>query len=290
MSSYTFLPVAVTMILGVVLGRVPMPLHPVWSARLLVTVAATTALSMVGTCGFLAVNYGATMAPQVAGRLPEWALVGDDSPVPAALGVPATILTGVNLLIAAKLTVRWAGDVHAAHESAQGLLETDTPIALAVPGRTGGVLVSRGLLRRLSAEELEIVFHHERSHLRHRHHRYLAVGELAAGILPPLRPLSKRLRFTVERWADEDAAEAVGDRSLVARTIAKVALARSTDPGPLPAFGDSGVLQRVQALLGTPPGKNTVTGPVVLTGSGLATSALAAAALQLDHALASAIL
>jgi hypothetical protein len=290
LSWLTFLPVAITMTVSVVLGRVALPLHPVWSARLLTTVAVTTALSSAGTLVFTAVDYGASLVPEVAARLPEWALFGEDSPVPAALGVPATVLSCANLLIAGRLAIRWAGEVRAAQETSKGLLETDVPIALAVPGRSGGVLVSRGLLRRLSAGELEVVFQHERSHLRHRHHRYLALCELAAGILPPLKPLHERLRFSVERWADEDAAEAVEDRALVARTIAKVALARSADAGPLPAFGDSGVVQRVQALLGTPPGKNTVTGPVVLTGSGLTTSALAATALQLDRVLASAIL
>lgn len=38
-------------------------------------------------------------------------------------------------------------------------------------------------------------------------------------------------------------------------------------------------------LLAAPPRKNTVTGPIVLSSSGLATSVLAATALQLDHAL-----
>lgn len=290
MNWFTFLPVVITMTLGIALGRVALPLHPVWSARLLATVAATTVLSTAGTLVFMAVGYGATLAPEAAAWLPEWALFGDDTPVPAVLGVPATALSCADLLLAGRLAARWAGDVRAAQETSKGVLETDMPIALAVPGRSGGVLVSRGLLRRLSAGELEVVFQHERSHLRHRHHRYLALCELAAETLPPLKPLNERLRFSVERWADEDAAEAVEDRALVARTIAKVALSRSEGTGPLPAFGDSGVVQRVQALLATPPGKNTVTGPVLLTGSGLTTSALAATALQLDRVLASAIL
>jgi beta-lactamase regulating signal transducer with metallopeptidase domain len=163
-------------------------------------------------------------------------------------------------------------------------MDTDLPIAVAVPGRGGGVLVSRGLLERLTAGELQVVFLHERSHLRHRHHRYLALGALAAGVLPPLRRMNERLRFSLERWADEDAAEAVGDRPLVARTIARVALT-SPAASPLPAFSESGVVGRVKALLGTPPSKNPVTGPMVVFSTGLTTSCLASTALQLDRAL-----
>jgi hypothetical protein len=53
----------------------------------------------------------------------------------------------------------------------------------------------------------------------------------------------------------------------------------------LPAFADSGVVQRVEALLATPPGKNTVTGPVALTGTGLTSGSLTSVAWQIDHAL-----
>ena len=49
-------------------------------------------------------------------------------------------------------------------------------------------------------------------------------------------------------------------------------------------------MQRVEALLGTPPAKNTVTGPLLLLGNGFVTSSLTAATLQLDHAVASVLL
>src|SRR5690606_21997816 len=115
---------------------------------------------------------------------------------------------------------------------------------------------------------------------------YAASGALLRAVLPPLRPLSERLRLAVERWADEDAAEAVGDRALVARTIAKAALAHPPAPGPAGAFADSGVVQRVEALLGAPPGRNTVPGPPLCMGDGFVTSSLASVTLHLDHAAA----
>ncbi|GAA2723894.1 M56 family metallopeptidase [Actinocorallia aurantiaca] len=284
MNWLTFLPAGITLALSVALGLLALPLHPMWCGRLLCTVAGTTGLATVGTFVFVAVNYWATLHPRAANRLPEWTLVGDDDPVPVWLGVPATVLTAVSLMIILWRSVRWFTEVRAAQRMAEGLLRTDVPIAVAVPGRRGGVLVSRGLLQALEPAELEVVFRHESSHLRHRHHRYLAVGALAAGTLPPLRWLNERMRFALERWADEDAADATGDRELVARTIARVAILRSEPIPGTAGFSDSGVIQRVRALLDEAPGRNPVTGPVSLICTGLATGTLALVALQLDRA------
>lgn len=288
MSWLTFLPAALTLALGIALGVAPLPLHPSWSARLLTTVAATTCVATIGTLVFITVNYAATLFPRAAARLPEWALFGDDRPVPAFLGLPALTLNGATMLIAGWLMLRWTAEVRQARRVSRSVLDSDTPLALAVPGRNGGVLVSRGLLRVLGPKQLQVVFHHEASHLRHHHHRYLALGSLAAATIPLLRPLNTRLRFALERWADEDAAEAVGDRTLVAHTIARVALAQHTSPPAAPlfaGFAESGVVQRVQALLDTAPDKNTLAGPVALTSAGLSTGTLASIAWQIDQAL-----
>ncbi|MFB4315066.1 M56 family metallopeptidase [Actinomadura sp. 21ATH] len=289
----TFLPAVLTIALGAVLGEVRTPLHPAWTARLLATVAGATAVTAIGTLVFVTVNYAATLLPGPAEHLPEWALFGDDSPVHAGLGVPAAALACACAAGLGRLAVRSVRETRTARRTARRVLDSDEPLALAVPGRGGGVLVSRGLMRALDRDQLRVVFQHEASHLRHRHHRYLALGALAAGTVPVLRRLNARLRFTLERWADEDAAEAVGDRALVARTIAQVALAAAPSARsaaaaprpPFPAFSGSGVVQRVEALLATPPAKNPVTGPVTLTGAGLATGGMALIAWQLDHAL-----
>ncbi|CAN5754244.1 hypothetical protein BH20ACT4_BH20ACT4_06730 [soil metagenome] len=66
---------------------------------------------------------------------------------------------------------------------------------------------------------------YERAHVTHHHHRHLATAEVAAAIMPLVRPLLTRLRFATERWADETAACEIGDRRLVARAIARAALA-----------------------------------------------------------------
>ncbi|MFC4048813.1 M48 family metalloprotease [Actinomadura syzygii] len=288
MTWFTFLPLTIMLTLGTALGRAPLPLHPAWSARLLATTAAMAATAALGTGIFVGINYAASLAPSAAAHVPEWALFGDDRPVPDLVGVPAFVLTLAGLGAAAWTAVRWTRELRAARTAAAGEpLETDVPIAVAVPGRDGGVLLSRGLLSRLTTRELHVVFQHETSHLRHRHHRYLAAGLLAAAVLPPLGALRARLRLAVERWADEDAAEAVGDRTLVARTIAKVALAQPLAAGPGAAFADSGVVQRVEALRGTAPAKNAVTGPLLFMGNGVVTGTLTATTLQLDHVLVS---
>lgn len=287
MNWFTFLPLAIMLTLSAALAKMPSRLHPSWSARLLATTGAMTAVAALGTGFFVAVNYAATLAPSAAAHVPEWALFGDDRPVPDAVGVPAAVLSAAGLAAAGRAAARWAAVLRTARADAREPLDTDVPIAVAVPGRRGGVLVSRGLLRDLTSEELHVVFQHETSHLRHRHHRYLAAGALASAVLPPLRSLDARLRLATERWADEDAAEATGDRAAVARTIAKVALAQPRDPGPVSAFAESEVVERVEALLGTPPAKNAVTGPLLFMGNGVVTGSLTAATLQLDHVIVS---
>ncbi|GAA4290584.1 hypothetical protein GCM10023178_63360 [Actinomadura luteofluorescens] len=49
----------------------------------------------------------------------------------------------------------------------------------------------------------------------------------------------------------------------------------------------SDFVERVEALLGTPPAKNAVTGPLLFMGNGVVTGSLTAATLQLDHVLVS---
>ncbi|MFI0373416.1 M56 family metallopeptidase [Actinomadura sp. 1N219] len=290
MNWFTFLPLAIMLALSSALGRTRLPLHPSWSARLLATTGAMTAVAALGTGVFVAINYAATLAPSAAAHVPEWALFGDDEPVPGLVGIPATVLSAAGLLFAAQAAISWLDELRTARAQAQEPLDTEVPIAVAVPGRHGGVLLSKGMLRTFTAEELHVVFQHESSHLRHRHHRYAAAGALGAAVLPPLRPLNERLRLAVERWADEDAAEATGDRALVARTIAKAALAHPPSPGPATPFAESGVVQRVEALLSTPPDRNTVTGPLLFMGNGFVTSSLTAATLQLDQAAISCLL
>ncbi|MFF4361614.1 M56 family metallopeptidase [Streptomyces sp. NPDC001604] len=112
------------------------------------------------------------------------------------------------------------------------VVEDPSADAFAVPGSAtsaapgGRIVVSTGMLAALTPEEVSVLVAHERAHLRARHHWFVMVTQLAATANPLLRPLARHVSYTVERWADEEAALATGDRRRVARTIGKAALAR----------------------------------------------------------------
>ena len=146
------------------------------------------------------------------------------------------------------------------------VLECEEPTAFAVPGRRGGIVVSRGMIDALDDGERSVVWAHERAHLRNHHHWYLGAADLAAAALPVLQPLARQVRFGTERWADEDSVRSTGDRLLVARAIAKAALASNDHRQPQMAMAASAVPARVEALLDP---KRKVFG----TGAGLAVAA-----------------
>jgi beta-lactamase regulating signal transducer with metallopeptidase domain len=132
----------------------------------------------------------------------------------------------------------------------------DAPVAYALPGAPGRVVVSTGMLAALNAPEQQVLLAHERAHLAHHHHLHLVVATLAATVNPLLRPLRDAVVYTVERWADEAAAERVADRRLTARAVGKAALAtRRTSTGHAAALHVAAgpVPRRVSALLAEPP-------------------------------------
>ena len=159
------------------------------------------------------------------------------------------------------------------------VIVSEQPVAYALPGRPGQVVVSTGMLRSLDPHERRVLLAHERSHLRRGHHRYIRLTELAAAAMPLLRPLNSRLRFAVERWADEDAADETGDRALVACAIARAALASHSSPRLGLAIADAGVVERVEIMLAGPTSRSPLIevtlGAVIVTGAaGLVASLL----------------
>ncbi|MFD0504110.1 hypothetical protein ACFQ0G_16340 [Streptomyces chiangmaiensis] len=71
---------------------------------------------------------------------------------------------------------------------------------------------------------------HERAHLAHRHAFLATAVTLAAAADPLLAPVRTTVTFLVERWADERAADVVGDRSTTARALARAALTTRRRP------------------------------------------------------------
>lgn len=136
------------------------------------------------------------------------------------------------------------------------LVDDDEPHAYALSGRPSRIVVSRGLLRSLNSDERRAVLSHETAHVQHRHHVHLRIQRLAAAANPALRGCARSGRLAVERWADEETAAAVGDRTLVARALVRAALAgaaRSRVPNGGLAHTAGDVSRRVAALMEAPP-------------------------------------
>lgn len=137
------------------------------------------------------------------------------------------------------------------------VIESPHPDAYALPGRPHRIVVTTAMLRSLGPDEREALFAHERAHNAGGHHRFLVAAELAAHCHPGLRPVRAAIALAAERAADEAAAVVVGDRRLIARAIARAALAtresRSARPDFAPAATAGPVPRRVAALLAAPP-------------------------------------
>jgi hypothetical protein len=203
------------------------------------------------------------------------------------VGLPAGALVGAVVVSAARTQRRWRAWLDQGAEGHDGSLEvivSDEPMAYAVPGRPGHIAVSVGMLRLLDPAERQVLLAHERAHLHGRHHRYLWVVALSSAAVPVLRPLRSRIRLATERWADEVACREVGDRRLVARTVARAALARDAYPeGRALAMAEAGAVARVEALLRRPAHRAKA---VAATTAQLAVlgAVAASAAVQLHHA------
>ena len=162
------------------------------------------------------------------------------------------------------------------------VLDGDEPVAYTLPGRCGRIVVSNGMLRALSGEEQEVLFSHERSHLRRRHDRFIYAVDLGVAVMPILFPMKRFVRFATERWADEDAARSVGDRRLVARALTRAALVQHGSIQPGLALAGLGVRARVDQLLAAPARPAVVRATLLIT-AGLTATVAASSSLQVHH-------
>lgn len=166
--------------------------------------------------------------------------------MPAWIGLPAFVLMAFGTVRAAIVVQSYRRLRH--DRGALDVADDQRPFAYTLPGRGGHVVVSTGLVDLLDDTELGVVLAHEAAHGRYRHDRYLLISRIASTSLPLLRPLTSRLEFSLERWADEYAVDHHGDREFVARTLGKVALSGAVPAGAL-SFEGLGVVARVEALL-----------------------------------------
>lgn len=258
--------------------RLAVSLAPRAAAWLLACTAAVLAASSTLALALLAAQ-GVLLLPPVA-ALGHFTLPlltsGPDGPAgfgglgSAGMTVPAACVATI-LLAACAGAVTLAGRRYrvelARARAATGacvppgelaVLQDSDPDAYALPGRPGRIVVTTGMLRALEPGEREALLAHERAHLAGHHHRFIVVAALAATCHPVLRGLQAPLSYALERWADESAATAIGDRRLAARAVGRAALAARTVSSARPsaalAATTGPVPRRVAALLhATPP-------------------------------------
>jgi Zn-dependent protease with chaperone function len=287
MGVFVFLPLVLPLTAWPVARLAALHLHPRTATRLLTALAGAMAACSSLCLGLLMVVGTAQLPgnplpdgwsdPEVRAAVPYDTVAGRAA-VPALLAVVAACAgtLGRHRRVRRRAHRALAG----LRPAAVAVLPDAEPYAYALPG-TGGargrVVVSTALLSRLEPAERRALFAHERAHLAGCHHRHLLAARLAARANPLLRPLSSAVSYTAERWADEEAAEAVGSRRTVARAIGKAALVSRGTPAPtLAGLALPGpVPRRVAALLAPPPASRAW--PSAFTGVGLAAWTAAAA-------------
>jgi hypothetical protein len=246
MGAAVYLPLVLPVIVALAARPVAVRLPP-GSATWLLTVSSVVLAAGTGAALGVLMIAGALHIPQVAalGHVSLRALRGGG---PAG-SIPVAAAAGLTLLAAVAAAVRaaWrraralvaAGHAAACFPAGQlAVIDDETADAFAVPGltgRQGRVVVSTGMLAALDQAQRRALVAHERAHLAGRHHLFLAAAHLAAAANPLLRPAERAVAYTVERWADECAAEATGDRRMTALAVGKAALAKSHRPPRAPA-------------------------------------------------------
>ena len=215
-------------------------LPPPATVRLLVPAALLAAGGGVFTLGTVAFTWLA-QATEVA-RFVTWSpqRLHALNPIPPAVGIAAAAL----LLAAAAWTLRSLGRtiraLWVAHRTGRHLddhrgspvVVVDSPDlqAFTLPGISGRIVVTTGMLAALDPDGRRVLLAHEQSHRTHRHTWWTLAADLAAAVT-------------------------TADRRRVAATIAQVALLRTHPPASATAAAATGgqVPQRVQALLRPPP-------------------------------------
>jgi Peptidase family M48 len=222
-------------------------LPPRFASWLLGVTGVTLAVGSTATL-LLLTFAGLSAVPPIAG-VAAW-------PITVSCGL-ALVWIGGSTVWTARRYQRWSRGLHSeldtySREPGVIVLPMAEPLAVAVPGRGGRIAISRGMLAVLNQDERCALLAHERTHLRCRHYLFLAAIALAGLLNPLIRPLRPATVYSLERWADEVAAERVGDRKVVASAVAKAALASGGHTSFALAATGGPVPQRVSALLKAP--------------------------------------
>jgi Zn-dependent protease with chaperone function len=275
--------VAVVLALGATYLASHMP--PAAATRVLCSAALTVSL----TCGLMLCGAAVLGISQLApiAAVGHWSTTMPGNEIRPVAGVVAALIA-ISLFasgaVRAFAALRVACQARAvalalpAPVSKLVVVDDQAPIAYALAGAGGRIVVSSAMLRALASDERRVLLAHEVAHLRYRHHLYVAITDVAAAANPFLRPVAQAVCRSVERWADEVAAAEVGDRRVAARSVAHAALVRarfrgagfpsSVTPGAL-GLDDGDVPARVRALLAPPSGRQVRLRVAILCASAL---------------------
>ncbi|UQE76705.1 MULTISPECIES: M56 family metallopeptidase [unclassified Gordonia (in: high G+C Gram-positive bacteria)] len=130
------------------------------------------------------------------------------------------------------------------------VLDVPVPMAYCLPGLRSRVVLSEGVLARLSADELAAVIEHERAHLRARHDLVLEAFIALHAAFPRFvrsRSALSAVELLAEALADDQAVRVTG-RTTVGRAL--VACADATAPRGAMAVGGPTTITRVRRLIG----------------------------------------
>lgn len=254
-------------LLGATAPALARRLPPATASRLLVLGSALAAASTAVALAVLTLT--------LVGELPGVAAIGHRSsavldasdPVPGAVAVLALVLVTVLAVRALRLVLLRGRALRAARalcrelggSPGQLVVVDDDVEPLAVPTSGGRIVASRTALAALPVAERRALLLHEAAHLDHHHVVFRLVAELAGALDPLQARVAGAVVHATERWADEEAARGLGDRAVVARSLARSQL-RAPAAAAAPRWagvalrsGGSSVVGRVRALLEPAP-------------------------------------
>lgn len=273
-----YVPLLVSLLFGLAAPRLSRRLPPARATWLLSIGSVVIAGTTVVTLSLLALT-AIAQQPDVAAA-GHWTVAGLRRLDPVHWSVAVAALAAIPVLatLVLRMAVRRFRAIAAAYRTCRALPDGASLVVLAepgiaayaVPGRPGKVVVSRDLLGALPPEQRRVVLAHEHAHLDHSHYAHVTAVALAAALNPLLARLPAAIGYTIERWADEEAAG--DDRSVAATALARTGLLAAATPVPA-ALGMAGthVTARVGALLADPPRSRPVltalaVGVIVLAG------------------------
>lgn len=274
-----YMPLVMSIVLAIAGPLLARSLAPRTAARVLVIAAAITSASALWALGLLALSGLLDAAQPLADPAPWWGTLF------ALLAGVCALARMVAVAREHRRAVRFARSFSQDQQAGEGglvVIADQRPIAAALPGRHGRIVVSSAMLARLGTRERRVLLSHERCHVTNRHDLYRLTGDMARAVNPLLGALRDTIDQALERWADEDAAAVVGSRSLVARTLLQAALAPKTWLGAL-AFSSRGIAARVHALHCRPTDSRRSAAVVMLLAAVLAALTSADATLATER-------